>query len=309
MSWKTPGWKRRWKVFAASLWTVLLNLGVGWGPPLWAEEAPIARVHFSFGAVEVLQEGEAEWRFVTPGLPLGPKDRLRMPPVSLLRIRPMEGEPYPLLSGPQEATAAELIQHAEALRSDPRGALAPHPDRIPADEALPVGAAERPAAQEAPQAPLRLTPEQFQKWQSLVPLDDPDLRQEIAAALGPLSPQGYPPLRVAQAQLLWQMTPRLLAQSRLQKGSVFLPGDTDVLFFYTQLLLTAGLSIRRERGPEGRPLLLIESGLDRTERGRLTANRRLLVEEDDRLWVPLVPDGPHWLENWYRGGELWSRRR
>ena len=81
--------KPRYCIFTICLFFVtLVNF------PCFADDI---RATFTFGKIEVLKDGGREWTFLKKGTELTERDLVRMPPVSLIRLKAADGTLLPTL--------------------------------------------------------------------------------------------------------------------------------------------------------------------------------------------------------------------
>lgn len=279
-------------------WALLALLTVCVGAR--AADGISTRVLFSFGTVETLRDGELEWEFARPNVVLGPHDIVRMPPGALLRLESVEGDRLDLLTGIGEGTPGELLSRAatRAERRDPQS----YARSAEAAEVvvLPVGAPSK-APVEAP-AVVSLTPEMAAAWMN-DRLHEHELTREIAARAldAPRAAPSYMPVRVATAHALFAAMAVELSESPAFR-SLFPDGSSAPAFAFAALLTAADIPIRRYVGGDGRPVVLLDTGVGRDEAGRVTVSRALThARADGVVETPLAPAPGQttFLEAWY----------
>ncbi|MBT3265814.1 hypothetical protein HN371_01620 [Candidatus Poribacteria bacterium] len=267
-----------------------------------AEDAFATRVLFSYGAVESLRAGETDWEFTHAGMALGPHDVVRMPPRSLLRLERAQGDRLDLLTGVGEGSAAELLAFAAARSSGSTAQSFVGPWEEDEVDVLPAGDRREPRV---------TTPSDgsFDAPTAAAWLDDRshehDAVRNLAARVltGPRVAPYYMPERVATAQALFAaMTAEMSETSTF--AALFPDASTATAFGFAGLLAAADIPARKHVDGEGRPFVLLDTGLTVGGIRGVTASRSLYRERPDgavELPIGLAPGHVGFLQAWYAG--------
>ncbi len=270
-------------------------------PAVRADDGFATRVLFSYGAVETLHSGETDWEFARRGMALGPRDIVRMPPGSLLRLESVAGDRLDLLTGIGEGSPAELLAVAAASASAGPGVFAGSSEGDEVD-VLPAGdLRETPVA-----TPTDVTFDAATSaaWMADLSHEHETVRNVAGRVLGASSAGPYyMPQRIATAHALFAAMKAELAEPSAF-ASLFPDPSTAGAFAFAALLAAADIPARRYVDGEGRPFVFLDTGLTRGRIGSVTASRSLYrTRADGGVELPIRPSPGQtaFLQAWYAG--------
>ena len=266
----------------------------------WAENAQIV---YSFGKLELLREGSQTWEFLKKGTTLAESDLVRMPPISILRLRTAEGTTLPVFTGAREMTVGQFIAEGyRRLKHDHHYRVVDPLQGEASIDILPTGAPTQTRNLTAATTSGLSVDES--SWQSLrdaigqIPME---ISRQAADWLAQLEPPEYGsrPVQIARDFYLHVF------------GSLEAPLTIAPVVRYGQLLQAANVSIQCLRSAEGHVLLLLDTQLPSNRSALLTVNSELIDSIEAHVWMPLQIDHPSttFVEAWYRGAETYQRLR
>ncbi len=279
--------------YAKWLFVVLLCCALIVPVPAEAVEAT-----YCFGKVELLRQGNQEWEFLKRGTSLNSGDRLRTPPVSILRLMTTEGISLPTFTGAREATVAQLLQEGhKKLEQLRRYRMEPSPQGEAAIDVLPTGSPSRVAenAMKAERAFL-VDSQTFQQLLVELPQVPPHLDRQAREWLSQVEDRHY-------ASRTMQIVP--LFHDRFL-GDLESPLTASGIRDYLHLLVAAGVEVKPEHTAQGELLLLINTQVPAQASRTLTVNRELVYSADSQVWIPLqISTQPQsFISAWYHGARI-----
>ena len=277
---------------------------------------------FIFGKIEILKAGEREWAFLEKGAALTDSDLVRMPPVSLIRLKDAQGTFLPTLSGGRELTVSVLIREGIQRRNATKGRRINEPlEGSPAIDVLPLG--DKPKGEVRSHAPdrsqsVKLTPTELAElrrhldslpaemvsWISQLPSRDTSATDQ------------YPGSNLYQAQMLYMALNDIEAKSlntlnhllgvRDRFGRHLTLPDSPVLsLLYAQLLRHVKIDADLVTNEQGELCVIFDSGVSLDKVKWITANHQLIYKKQDAdtLWISihLQSEKYNFTTAWYNG--------
>ena len=296
--------KHKYQIFVICLLSVI-----------WVNQPSIAdkiTATFTFGKIEILKAGEQEWAFLEKGTALTDSDLIRMPPISLIRIKDTQGTFLPTLSGGRELTVSELIREGLQRRNATKGRrLNEHLEGSPAIDVLPVGdkpkAADRSHATDGSQSSK-------DSLQHVSPGELDELRRQLdslPAEIVSWIPQlpsretsAYPVPNLYHAQVLYVALNDLEAKSptvtnRSLGRSLALP------LLYAQLLRRLKIDADLVTNEQDELCVIFDSGVSLDKAKWIAANHQLIhkKQDSDTIWISIhvQPAKHNFTMAWYNG--------
>jgi hypothetical protein len=298
----------------------------------------VSFVTYIFGKVEVLRSDSSNWEFLKKNAQLSSDDLIRMPPISLLRIKEKDGVALPAFYGSRELRVSQLIAEGKEKMAKGRGKrLDTDLDGGMAIDILPTGnpdvaSATRILANSATKGPqtLKVTPAELQQLRSL--LKNPSdvlkayalskLEQSSGGQQADNNPKReitvYPGKNILQAQCLFDALREEGKGAKGQDGKwaiTLLPScplallpKSEIRFMalYGQMLQSIGIKVDFITNSKDELFLIFDSGRNIDEIGRITANRALVYSNKPNLWIPVsISDiSNNFTYTWYKGSQL-----
>ena len=266
---------------------------------------------FTFGKIEVLTFGEQDWAFLEKGFVLVEKDRLRMPPDSLIRLQSKEGL-LPTLPGGRELYVSDLIAEAKRLKTTPKAKrINLGIEHSPMSDVLPVGrptaGVDRTAADAKTRAASVSGAELDALRMELDALPDeialliPELAAHVAIPVKETDNQAehqYPYPMLNLARRIYESVSRLEANNLTHRNPTLL---------YGQILRRNGIAADLVVDNTGKLLCVFDSGIPLASAKWIAANRALIQEkgQTDTVWisVDVQPHKQNFTTAWYEGSE------
>lgn len=274
---------------------------------------------FTFGKIEILKAGEREWAFLEKGAALTDSDLIRMPPVSLIRLKDAQGTFLPALSGGRELTVSALIREGIQRRNSTKGRRINEPlEGSPAIDVLPLG--DKPKGEVRSHAPdksqsvkskthgteltqselaklrhqLDSLPAEMVSWISQLPSRD-------TSATDP-----YPGSNLYLAQMLYAALNDIEAKSpNAAPQPPNLGGQGGRSLLYAQLLRHVKIDADLVTNEQGELCVIFDSGVSRDRAKWITANHQLIYKKQDAdtLWISIhiQPEKYNFTTAWYNG--------
>ena len=266
---------------------------------------------FTFGKIEVLTFGEQDWAFLEKGFVLVEKDRLRMPPDSLIRLQSKEGL-LPTLPGGRELYVRDLVAEAKRLKTTPRAKrINLGSEHSPMSDVLPVGRPTASVDQMAADAKMRAASVTSGELAALrMKLDA--LPDEIALLIPELTAQVEFPAKEKHNQAEHQYPyPMLNLAQRIYESVSMLEASNlthrNPTLLYGQILRRNGIAADLVVDNTGKLLCVFDSGIPLASAKRVAANRALIQEkgQTDTVWisVDVQPHKQNFTTAWYEGSE------
>ncbi|MBM3237863.1 hypothetical protein FJZ31_16360 [Candidatus Poribacteria bacterium] len=301
-------------------------------------------VTYIFGKVEVLRSDSSEWEFLKKNAQLSSDDLIRMPPISLLRIKEKGGAALPAFYGSRELRVSQLIAEGKERMATSRGKrLDTDLDGGMAIDILPTGnpdvaSATRTLANSATKDPqtLKVTPTELQQLRSLLQNPSDALKASALSKLEQISgfqPKAdlsrgrseqtdnnpmreitvYPGKNILQAQCLFDALRTEFGAQGLASGIVNFNSEirnpkSEIRFMalYGQMLQSIGIKVDFITNSKDELFLIFDSGRNIDKIGRITANRALVYSNNPNLWIPVsISDiSNNFTYAWYKGSQL-----
>ena len=266
---------------------------------------------FTFGKIEVLTFGEQEWAFLEKGFVLVEKDRLRMPPDSLIRLQSKDGL-QPTLPGGRELTVGKLLAEAKQMKTTPRAKrINLGIEQSTLSDVLPVGRPTASVDRMAADAKTRAASVSGVELDALrMELDA--LPDEITLLIPELAAHVEIPVKETDNQAEHQYPYPMLnlarriyeSVSRLEANNLTHHNPT---LLYGQILRRNGIAADLVVDNTGKLLCVFDSGIPLASAKRIAANRALIQEkgQTDTVWisVDVQPHKQNFTTAWYEGSE------
>ncbi len=262
---------------------------------------------FTFGKIEILKDGEREWTFLKKGTELTEMDLVRMPPVSLIRLKAADGTLLPTLPGGRELSVGDLIVEGIGRKKATKGKrIDGNFDSRPATDVLPLGDEfEESNYAQPPKMTQRFTITQSELNELRHQLDA--LPDEIVIDLPRLSSrnnassEAYPYPTLERARALYEALET--GQVKAVKSK---PCSHSLL--YTQLLRHFKIDADLIINEKGELLTIFDSKVPRTRSKWIAANQKLIHEKQgkDTVWMPIQvqPQIQNFTVAWYQGSRM-----
>ena len=262
---------------------------------------------FTFGKIEILKDGEREWTFLKKGTELTEMDLVRMPPVSLIRLKAADGTLLPTLPGGRELSVGDLIVEGIGRKKATKGKrIDGNFDSRPATDVLPLGYEfEESNYAQPPEMTQRFTITQSELNELRHQLDA--LPDEIVIDIPQLSSrnnassEAYPYPTLERARALYEAL-----ETGQVKAAKLKPCSHSLL--YTQLLRHFKIDADLIINEKGELLTIFDSKVPRTRAKWITANQRLIHEKQgkDTVWMPIQvqPQIQNFTIAWYQGSRM-----
>lgn len=268
------------------------------------------RVIYSFGKIEILKSGESEWQFLTKETPLLPSDIIRMPPISLLRLKDSDDNSLPVFSGSCELTVTKLVNHGKQYLKEKKGKhIGSSFNSRPAVDILPTGARvdnvlnskEKKTGHQAQTVLLKKDLEKFLKT-------IPDEMKEYATQKvvhSQFFEDRYPNRNISYARHLFMTLDKVIEDHVLpidyiQKN---IGDQLKKAILYSQLLESVGVKSNLDF-EDGKPLIVFDTGLPKNKIKKVTVNRNLVSPRNGNLWISVsMEPADTFILAWYKGSE------
>jgi hypothetical protein len=287
----------------------------------------VSFVTYIFGKVEVLRSDSSDWEFLKKNTQLSSDDLIRMPPISLLRIKEKDGVALTAFYGSRELRVSQLIAEGKEKMAKSRGKrLDTDLDGGMAIDILPTGNPDVASAAlriqtKGPQT-LKVTPAELYQLRSL--LQNPSdalkayalskLEQSFGNQQAGNNPKReitvYPGKNILQAQYLFDALKTDFGAQSSEFGiiplisfdQIFLlkekfafqipNSEFRILLLYGQMLQSIGIKVNFIINSQDELFLIFDSGRNTDEIGRITANRTLVYPgrggaSVPALWIPV----------------------
>lgn len=285
---------------------------------------------FTFGKIEVLKHDTGVWEFLKKGDALQPKDIVRIPPASILRIKTKDDINLPMIIGSREQEVSGLIAYAkESLSFQTHKKLISETSGTVDIDSLPVGRYASSALSESPNqgadfSEVKLEVKQLKRLRLLVQskaevVKDPALKQvkDIPTVFN-----SYPGPNLLKATRIFQIignpslnllnlneTEKSAFEFQIQSGY---SSDIDRSLIFCSLLKAISIESDIQINDEGKLFLIFDSGIPNSEFKTLTANRKLTYRHSNQnIWIPLhlnLKRGEsNFIQAWYDGSEIASK--
>jgi len=294
-----------------------------------------------FGKVEVLKTESNNWEFLKRNAQLSPDDIIRMPPISLLRIKGKSGLALPAFHGSRELRVSQFIAEGKDRMAESKSKLDTNLDGEMSIDILPVGNPANVTSTsriptKIPQI-LKVPPLELQNLRYSLQNPSDIVRtyahSKIEIAFGNQQNDSdftreftvYPGKNILQAQYLFETLRKEIQKSALESETqnsaldqllasinTNIPlsaGNRTALEFmilYGQMLRSTGIEADFITNAKNELFLLFESGRNKDEIGQITANRSLVYPAEKNLWIPIsVSDvNNNFTHAWYNGSQL-----
>ena len=262
---------------------------------------------FTFGKIEILKDGEREWSFLKKGTELTERDLVRMPPVSLIRLKAADGTLLPTLPGGRELSIGDLIVEGIGRKKATKGKrINGNFDSRPATDVLPLGEEFKESNHApAPNIIQCATITQSELKELRYQLDA--LPDEIVIDISQLSfrnsasSEAYPYPTLERAKALYEAL-----ETDQVKTAKLKPCSHSLL--YTQLLRHFKIDADLIINEKGELLTIFDSKVPRTQAKWIAANQKLIHEKQgkDTLWMPIQvqPQIQNFTVAWYQGSQM-----
>jgi len=276
----------------------------------------IAQATYTFGNIEILKHNNTEWEFLKRGVWLSEDDIIRMPPVSLLRLKVIKGSvEFPAFFGSREMTVSQFTTEGRKRARTPNGKrLNADIDGTTAIDILPTGKNPGKRREDKSKNPLRINLTELQRLRTAMYKVGENIKNfakthtaDIPKAGGGRRFDVYPGRNILIAQRLFSSIPA--AVKRLTPGVASNNIDLQVLALYGQLLKGAGVESDLVANSKGEPFLIFSSGVKQPK--QITANKQLIYFNEkgqtDYCWIPISDaKGNNITRAWYKGSKLAS---
>ena len=272
--------------------------------------AEIAQATYTFGNIEILKHNSKEWEFLKRSVRLSEDDIIRMPPVSLLRLKLVKDNlEFPAFFGSREMTVSQLIAEArKKLRTPNDRRLNADIDGTTAIDILPTGERQEKRSEHKRKDIIRINPSELQHLRAaMANFDDKVKKFAETDTVGiPKAGKGrrfdvYPGRNILLAQRLFSVSPPQTLSNN----------DVQILVFYGQLLLSVGVESDLVVNSNGEPFLIFSSGMKQPK--QITANGKLIYfdekEQGGYCWIPISDTKGDFTRAWYKGSKLASKTK
>ncbi|HIE30096.1 TPA: hypothetical protein EYP66_22760 [Candidatus Poribacteria bacterium] len=284
---------------------------------------PQSSATYIFGKVEVLRSDSSDWEFLKRNAPLSSDDLIRMPPISLLRIKEKDGVAFPAFHGSRELRVSQLIAEGRKRITSSKGKrLDTDLDGGIAIDILPTGNPNITAAnlpRQTKSETVKIPPTELRKLRFSLQHPSDALKAYALSKLEQIygnqqdsfQPNGdglrreitvYPGKNILQARCLFDALRSAFAQSEFRiPNSAF-----RILLLYGQMLQSIGIKVDFISNSKDELCLIFDSGRKTDEIGRITANRTLVYPDEQNLWIPIsISDvNNNFTHAWYIGSQL-----
>jgi len=286
---------------------------------------------YIFGKVEVLRTDNSDWEFLRKDAQLLSDDLIRMPPISLLRIKEKDGVALPAFYGSRELRVNQLIAEGKEkiakskvkrLDTDLDGGMAI--DILPAGNPDAVSATLR--TQTKGQQTLKVLPTELQNLRSVLqnPSDNlkayalSKLEQTFEIQQSDNNPTReftvYPGKNILQAQCLFDALKTEFGVVNFNSEFRIPNSEFRFMVLYGQMLQSIGIKVDFITNSKDELFLIFDSGRNADKIGRITANRTLVYPftsfkgrpGKQNLWIPISISGTsdNFTHAWYKGSQL-----
>lgn len=260
---------------------------------------------FTFGRIEVLIFGEGEWAFLEKGFVLMEKDRVRMPPDSLIRLQSKDGL-LPTLPGGREILVGDLIAEAKQRKTMSRAKRINRGiEHYPMSDVLPVGHPTKKIDRTTADGKTSVAAVSNDELNALrLKLDA--LPDEIAPLIPELETRPIPPQKETRYPYPTLDLARRLYNS-LGELDASVTIDHDPTLLYVQLLRRSGIEADLVLSNSGKLLGAFNSGIPLAMAKSVAANRDLIQEQAQadtiRILVDAQPHKHNFTTAWYEGSK------
>jgi len=269
----------------------------------------VAQATYTFGNIEILKHNSKEWEFLKRGVRLSEDDIIRMPPVSLLRLKPIKDNlEFPAFFGSREMPVSQFIAEAREKAKTSNGRrLNADIDGTTAIDILPTGEKTKKRPAHKRKDTIRINPTELRHLRAAISSFDDDIKKFAEACIADIPKAGkgrlfdvYPGRNILIAQRLFSNIPK--AAKSLQPQTLTDSG-VRVLILYGQLLKSVGVEADLCANSNGEPFLIFSSGVKQSK--QITANRKLIYsnkkEQPDYCWIPVSDTKGDFTRVWYKG--------
>lgn len=272
------------------------------------------RVVYSFGKIEILKSGKSEWQFLKKETPLLPDDIVRMPPVSLLRLRDTDGHFLPIFTGSCELTVRELINHGKSRLKEQKGRqISSSFNSRPAVDILPTGS----RFDTILNSPEKRTKEKSQavfsekilkiikKFLNTIPDETEEYAKQIVVH-SQFFEDKYPNRNISYARNLFMTLDKaiktdVLPIDYIPKG---IDGELKKAILYSQLLKSVGVHSDLTVDENAKPVVLFDTGISQDKIKQITVNRNLVSSRNGTLWICVSMEPTNnFILAWYKGSQ------
>ncbi|MFQ6039530.1 MAG: hypothetical protein ACE5PV_01635 [Candidatus Poribacteria bacterium] len=277
---------------------------------------PHSSATYIFGKVEVLKADSSDWEFLKRNAPLSPDDLIRMPPISLLRIKEKNGVAFPAFYGSRELRVSQLIAEGKERMASSKG------KRLDADldggmaiDILPTGnpnVVEKTLQRQTKSETVKIPPTELHNLRSLLQHPSDALKSYAFSKLQTFGNQHpsreftvYPGKNILQAQCLFNALMTELSAQGSEFGINLNIPQFRTLLLYGQMLQSIGIKVDFISNSKDELCLIFDSGREIDEIGRITANRTLVYPGEQNLWIPISISGlnNNFTHAWYIGSQ------
>lgn len=266
------------------------------------------RVVYSFGKIEILKSGESEWQFLKKDTPLLPSDIIRMPPISLLKLKDTEGNFLPIFTGSCEFTVAKLINHGKRRLKEQKGKqISSSFNSRPAVDILPTGVrvdtvlnlAEEKTRQKNK---IDLSKKDLKRFLNAIPDELEEYANQIVAH-SQFYENRYPNRNLSYARNLFMTLDRGISDHVLPTDYIQKDIDDELkkAILYSQLLKSVKVPFDLTVDKNGKPIVIFDTGLSQDKIKQITANRNLVFSRHGSLWIRVSLEPTNFILAWYSG--------
>jgi hypothetical protein len=265
---------------------------------------------YSFGKNEILKSEESDWQFLTKETQLSPSDIIRMPPISLLRLKDKDGNFLPVFTGGCELTVADLINIGTYRLKEKQSKHIGSPfDSKPAVDILPTGNRIDTVLNSSPKEnenkPLmELSEKELERVLEVIPRGlEEYAKQKVDSSK--FFDDRYPNRNLSYARNLFMTLDTLIVEDVLLIDYMQKDIDDELkrAILYSQLLKS--VKVKSGLHFEGtNPSTIFDTGLPQNEIKKVTANRNLVFTRNGNLWIRVsMEPADNFILAWYNGNK------
>jgi len=269
-----------------------------------------ASVVYSFGKIEFLSSGRTEWEFLKKDTQLSLNDIIRMPPISLLRLKDEDGNFLPLFTGSYELSVAELFKLGKNRLKEQQGKqIGSSFNNRPAVDILPTG--------DRVDTVLNSAKDKKEKTQ----FSNTDLKT-IERLLENISKKvkesgkrividsnftedGYPNKNLSYARSLFMGLNKLVEDNILEENYRNLDNKLKKVVLYSQLLKTLEIPFDLQINEDFELIIVLDTGIIKDKIKLITVNHNLVRSHNGTLWIGInMEQTDNFTLAWYKGSQF-----
>lgn len=265
-----------------------------------------AYVVYSFGKIEVLKSGQPEWQFLKKETPLFPDDIVRMPPISLLRLKDAEGNFLPIFTGSRELTVTEIIDQGKIRLKQKKGRqIGSSFNSRPAVDILPTGDRVDTAWSSTDEKVIRtqagFSKKELKKIEILLNTIPKEVEEYARQKIDHLQffDDGYPNQNLFYARNLFMTLNKATEDRNLANDD-----RLKRVVLYSQFLKSVGVPIHLTIDDNAKPVVMFDTEISQGNIKLITANRNLVSSRNGTLWVCVSMESTdNFTLAWYKGSK------